>query len=164
MADGPARSGNPALAVHAANLTWRSASGKGHRQTRRRITLRRVVTAAEPTVKMAVMRSHVYEITFTGRAGAALREEFDDCEVTVGPDSTTLRVNLPDQGALYGLLQRIGAFALELTQLQIVPPSEAASTSSQSPAAARDPADPAAAARDLADAGPSGPDARAPDP
>jgi hypothetical protein len=134
-------------------------------RTRRRriITLRRVVTAAEPTVKMAVMRSHVYEITFTGRAGAALREEFDDCEVTVGPDTTTLRVDLPDQGALYGLLQRLAAFALELTQLQIVPPGEAASTSTQSPAAARDSAvaarDPADASRDPADAGPSGADA-----
>ena len=157
MADGPARPGNPALAVYAADLTWRPASGNSHRQTRRRriITLRRVVTAAEPTVKMTVMmRSHVYEITFTGRAGAALREEFDDCEVTVGPDTTTLRVDLPDQGALYGLLQRLAAFALELTQLQIVPPGEAASTSTQSTAATRDPAD---AARDPADAGQSGP-------
>lgn len=133
-------------------------------RTRRRriITLRRVVTAAEPTVKMAVMRSHVYEITFTGRAGAALREEFDDCQVTVGPDTTTLRVNLPDQGALYGLLQRLAAFALELTQLQIVPPGEAASTSTQSAGEGE------SLCRvewtDPADAGPSGPDARAPDP
>jgi anti-sigma B factor antagonist len=73
----------------------------------------------------------VYEITFTGRAGAALREEFDDCEVTVGPDSTTLRASLPDQAALYGLLHRMGAFALELTQLHIVPSGEAAGASAR---------------------------------
>jgi hypothetical protein len=77
---------------------------------------------------MIVMRPHVYEITFAGRAGAALREEFGDCEVTVGAVTTTLRANLPDQAALYGLLHRMGAFALELTQVRIVPGAEAAST------------------------------------
>jgi hypothetical protein len=88
---------------------------------------------------MAVMRSHVYEITFTGQAGAALREEFGDCEITVDADTTTLRANLPDQAALYGLLQRIGAFALELTQLRIVPPDEAASATNQPVARTPDP-------------------------
>ena len=77
------------------------------------------------------MRPHVYEIIFTGRAGAALREEFGDCEVTVGADATTLRANLPDQAALYGLLNRMGAFALELTQVRIVPGGETASTTAQ---------------------------------
>jgi hypothetical protein len=53
------------------------------------------------------VQSRTYEITFVGQAGAALRGEFDDCEVTVGPGTTTLRAELPDQGALHGLMQRI---------------------------------------------------------
>jgi hypothetical protein len=84
------------------------------------ITLQGVITAGQSAARMAVMRSHVYEITFMGRAGAALRTEFEDCEVTLGPDSTTLRADLPDQAALHGLLYRIGSFGLELTQLQMV--------------------------------------------
>jgi hypothetical protein len=77
---------------------------------------------------MIVMRPHLYEITFTGRAGSVLREEFGDCEVSVGADSTTLRANLPDQAALFGVLHRISIFALELTQVRILPADEAAST------------------------------------
>ena len=45
------------------------------------------------------MRPQTYEITFAGQAGSTLRAEFDDCEVTVGPDTTTLRAELPDQAA-----------------------------------------------------------------
>ena len=44
--------------------------------------------------------AQTYEITFTGRVGKTLRAEFDDCQVTVGPDTTTLRADLPDQVAL----------------------------------------------------------------
>ena len=44
-----------------------------------------------------MLRSQTYEITFTGQAGTTVRAEFDDCEVTVGPDTTTLRAELPDQ-------------------------------------------------------------------
>jgi hypothetical protein len=39
---------------------------------------------------------------------------FDDCEVSVGPGTTTLRAELPDQSALYGLMQRISGLGLEL--------------------------------------------------
>ena len=68
------------------------------------------------------MRSHTYEITFTGEAGSALRAEFDDCEVTVGPGMTTLRAELPDQAALSGLMLRISGLGLELLHLQRVAP------------------------------------------
>jgi hypothetical protein len=44
-----------------------------------------------------LLHSQAYEITFTGQAGTTLRAEFDDCEVTVGPDTTTLRAELLDQ-------------------------------------------------------------------
>ena len=68
------------------------------------------------------MQSQIYEITFTGQAGTALRAEFDDCEVTVGPGTTTLRAELPDQGALSGLVQRITGLGLELIHMHLVAP------------------------------------------
>ena len=68
------------------------------------------------------MRSHTYEITFTGEAGSALRTEFDDCEVTVGPGTTTLRAELPDQCALSGLIQRVIDLRLEITRVLLLSP------------------------------------------
>ncbi len=71
------------------------------------------------------MRSSAYEITFRGQAGAATRAEFDDCQVTVSPDATTLRCELPDQAALAGLIQRIIGLRLEITQVLLVEPAPA---------------------------------------
>ena len=51
-----------------------------------------------------------------------LRAEFDDCEITLGPGTTTLRAELPDQAALTGLIQRITGLRLEITQLILVAP------------------------------------------
>ena len=62
----------------------------------------------------------MYEITFAGRADPVLRAEFDDCEVTVGPATTTLRVELPDPPALAGLMQRIATLRLEVVHVQLV--------------------------------------------
>jgi hypothetical protein len=64
--------------------------------------------------------SRTYEITFAGQAGSALRAEFDDCEVNIGLNATTLRAELPDQAALWGLVQRIIGLALEVTELHLV--------------------------------------------
>ncbi|HEY6322175.1 MAG TPA: hypothetical protein VJA16_11520 [Thermoanaerobaculia bacterium] len=61
--------------------------------------------------------SQTYEITFVGQAGSTLRSEFDDCEVTVGRDTTTLRAELPDQAALSGLVLRITSLGLELIDM-----------------------------------------------
>ena len=69
------------------------------------------------------MRSHTYEITFMGQAGEALRAEFDDCEVSIGPGTTTLRAELPDQGALAGLMERITSLGLEVIDVSLVAPS-----------------------------------------
>jgi hypothetical protein len=70
------------------------------------------------------VRSQTYEITFTGEAGSTLRAEFDDCEVTVGPGTTTLRAELPDQAALSGLVLRITGLGLEVVHVQrVAPPS-----------------------------------------
>jgi sugar phosphate isomerase/epimerase len=68
------------------------------------------------------VQSRTYEVTFAGAAGAILRAEFDDCAVSVGPDATTLRLEIPDQGALYELLHRIASFGLELTGVSVVAP------------------------------------------
>jgi hypothetical protein len=67
-----------------------------------------------------LMQPQAYEITFTGQAGATLRAEFDDCEVTIGPDTTILYAELPDQGALSGLMQRIAGLGLELIDVHRV--------------------------------------------
>ena len=69
------------------------------------------------------MRSQRYEITFTGQAGATLRAEFDDCDITVGRGVTTLRAELPDEAALAGLVQRITSLRLEVVDVHIVAPS-----------------------------------------
>jgi hypothetical protein len=63
------------------------------------------------------VRPQTYEITFTGEAGSALRAEFDDCEVSVGPGTTTLRAELPDQAALSGLVLRITGLGLEVVHV-----------------------------------------------
>ena len=68
------------------------------------------------------MQPRTYEITFAGQAGALLRAEFDDCEISVGPGTTTLRAELSDQGGLQGFLQRIAGLRLELIHLQLVAP------------------------------------------
>lgn len=66
------------------------------------------------------MQSRTYEVTFAGEAGAIVLAEFDDCEVSVSPGATTLRLEIPDQGALYGLLHRIAGFGLELIDVSVV--------------------------------------------
>ncbi len=68
------------------------------------------------------MPSQTYEITFAGQADTVVRAEFDDCEVSVGPDTTTLHRELPDQGALHGLIQRIADLGLELIGVSVVTP------------------------------------------
>jgi hypothetical protein len=65
-----------------------------------------------------------YEITFLGRANTALRAEFDDCEITLGPGTTTLRAELPDRGALSGLIERINGLGLDVIDVTLaVPPA-----------------------------------------
>ena len=71
------------------------------------------------------MRSQTYEITFTGQAGSTLRAEFDDCEVIISRGTTILRAELPDQGALTGLLQRITGLGLEVIDMHILAPPSA---------------------------------------
>jgi len=79
-----------------------------------------VIRTGQQTKGRELVRSQTYEITFAGQAGAVLRAEFDDCEVTIGPGTTTLRADLPDPAAFAGLMQRIAALRLEVVQVQLV--------------------------------------------
>jgi hypothetical protein len=69
--------------------------------------------------------SQTYEITFTGQAGTTLRAVFEDCELTVGPGTTTFRAELPDQAALAGLVQRINGLRPGVIRLRRVAPPQA---------------------------------------
>jgi hypothetical protein len=60
------------------------------------------------------------EISFRGQAGRTLRAQFDDCEVTTRPETTTLRAKLPDQAALPGLVERIVGLGLEIIDVHLV--------------------------------------------
>jgi hypothetical protein len=64
-------------------------------------------------------RPRMYEITITGRAGPVLCAAFDDCTVTLGPGTTVLHAQLPDQAALWGLVQRIIGLGLEVVDLHL---------------------------------------------
>jgi hypothetical protein len=68
------------------------------------------------------VRAQTYEITFLGQAGTTLRAEFDDCQVTVGPGTTTVRAELPDRGALSGLMERINSLGLDVIDVNLVAP------------------------------------------
>jgi hypothetical protein len=66
------------------------------------------------------VRPHTYKIVFAGQADRTLRAQFDECEVSTGPDTTTLHAELPDQAALCGLVQRIVGLGLDIIHVQLV--------------------------------------------
>jgi hypothetical protein len=68
------------------------------------------------------VQAQTYEITFLGQAGSTLRAEFDDCEITIGPGITTLRADLPDRGALSGLMERINSLGLDVIDVTLSAP------------------------------------------
>ena len=68
------------------------------------------------------MGPYTYEITFAGQAGSTLRAEFDDCEVIISSGTTTLRADVPDQGALWGIVERVIGLGLEVIDLHLVAP------------------------------------------
>jgi hypothetical protein len=62
------------------------------------------------------MRPHRYRIIVSGRLGEITREIFEDLCLEVDGPNTGLTGEL-DQAALYGVLNRIPAFGLELLAL-----------------------------------------------
>ena len=56
----------------------------------------------------------MYEFVVKGEGGSAVRAVFDDLAVTVQDGHTTLRGNLVDQAAVYGVLARVQDLGLEL--------------------------------------------------
>jgi hypothetical protein len=67
------------------------------------------------------MTSRACEITFAGEAVPAIVAAFEEFEVSVQAGNTTLRAELPDQAALYGTMNRIHDFGLELLEVRVVP-------------------------------------------
>jgi hypothetical protein len=63
-----------------------------------------------------------YLITVRGSAGQSVRAAFENVEVTIEEDKTTLRCGRIDQAALYGILQRIQDLGLEVLEVHHVAP------------------------------------------
>ncbi len=64
----------------------------------------------------------MYEIVVRGEAGPAVRSEFDDLVLSVGDGETTLRGDLADQPAIFGVLARVQDFGLELVEVRQLGP------------------------------------------
>jgi hypothetical protein len=60
----------------------------------------------------------VFIVSVTGEMSAALREQFDDVDVTVEHGVSRLRVMCPDSSVLHGVLNRIDALGLELIDVR----------------------------------------------
>jgi hypothetical protein len=59
----------------------------------------------------------VFVVTIVGEMDRQLLEEFDDVEVTIDHGVTRLRVVSADASVLYGVLNRVDAFGLELLEV-----------------------------------------------
>jgi hypothetical protein len=66
------------------------------------------------------MTPRIYEITFAGQAVPAIIGAFEDFDVSVDEDTTTLRAELADQPALHGALNRLQNLGLELLGVRVV--------------------------------------------
>jgi hypothetical protein len=82
-------------------------------------------TCNQRPMRLNFVRSRTYEITFVGRADAVLYAEFDDCDVTVESGLTTLRAEVPDQAALWDLVERINGLRLDVIDIHLVAPPPA---------------------------------------
>jgi hypothetical protein len=62
----------------------------------------------------------VYELSFMGEAGRAIRAAFPEFVVTTADGITLLRGRLTDQAALHGAIARVESLGLELTDVHLV--------------------------------------------
>ena len=67
------------------------------------------------------MHTRHYEITVRGRLSAALMGAFDGLTAAPVAADTVLRGDIPDQAALFGVLERIESLGLELLAVRSVP-------------------------------------------
>ena len=67
------------------------------------------------------MHTRHYEITVRGRLSAALIGAFDGLIAAPVAAGTVLRGDIPDQAALFGVLERIDALGLELLEVRSTP-------------------------------------------
>jgi hypothetical protein len=67
------------------------------------------------------MHTRHYEITVRGRLSAALAHAFEGLSATPGAGGTVIRGEIPDQAALFGVLERIDALGLELLEVRSLP-------------------------------------------
>ncbi|WP_344595417.1 hypothetical protein [Actinomadura vinacea] len=62
-----------------------------------------------------------YEIRIKGRVSDSLQHAFEDLNVSVRSAETVVWSPALDQGALYGVLERIQALGLELVEVRELP-------------------------------------------
>ena len=106
----------PLEALHAAVARYAAQGVEGH------ILL--LLDPAELTLPFAGrirFEGMEYEGSLIVRRTETLRAAYDDCQVIIGSGSTTLRAELPDQAAFFGLMERIRDFGLELLEVHSVP-------------------------------------------
>jgi hypothetical protein len=59
-----------------------------------------------------------FVIIIRGEAGPTVRAAFEDFDITVADGTTVLRGQLIDRAALYGLLQRLQDFGIEILEVR----------------------------------------------
>jgi hypothetical protein len=59
-----------------------------------------------------------YEIRVRGTVGRAIRAELAECDIDVEDDSSTIRVALVDQAALFGFLERLRDMGIEIEEVR----------------------------------------------
>jgi hypothetical protein len=67
------------------------------------------------------MHTRHYEITVRGRLSASLIGAFEGLIASPTTGGTVIRGEVPDQAALFGVLERIEALGLELLEVRSVP-------------------------------------------
>lgn len=66
-------------------------------------------------------RSATYRITVRGRLSERFASAFEGMKLEVAPGMTVLVGELRDQAALYGILQRLRDFGVELVAFEEIP-------------------------------------------
>jgi len=66
------------------------------------------------------MSQRIFDIRIKGEMSPALREAFEDVDVTIDRGSTCLRLVAHDTTMLHGLLDRLESFGLELLDIHSI--------------------------------------------